>query len=227
MKRALMSLNYRLSSRSREIKFNLFWRLMVAHAGCTVLNLGAAPPHLSRVLLGEKDDSLVEQLVEQPEQDPRWRSLRVVGANMNQTDMQEYSKLYKDRGFRSVILDGCRLPFQDKSIDVVFSNAVIEHLTPENQQFMAREIMRVGRSWFVTTPNFWYPIEMHNKLPLLQFLPRSAQLLIQAKLGTWPVSDPLNLLSARQLMRLLPGSTVRKVRVTFFPETLIAYKGSD
>lgn len=222
MKRAAMRLNYRLSSRSREIKLNLFWNLMEPRPGCTVLNLGAAPPHLSRVLLGEDNSALIEQ----PEQDPRWRALRVLGGNLNRTDMQEYSRLYKSWGPSAVILDGCRLPFRDQGIDVVFSNAVIEHLTPNGQAAMAREIMRVGRSWFVTTPNFWYPIEMHNKLPLLQFLPRAAQLAIQKKLGTWPVSDPINLLSARQLMKLLPGSTVRKVQVTFFPETLIAYKSS-
>jgi hypothetical protein len=161
--------------------------------------------------------------LEQPEQDQRWSSLRVIGGNLNQRDMQEYHRIYKEQGFTAVILDGRRLPFADKSIDIVFSNAVIEHLTPEGQELMAREIMRVGRSWFVTTPNFWYPIELHNKLPFFQFLPRGLQVPIQKKLRTWPVSEPIHLLSARRLLRLLPGSLIRKVRVTFYPETLIAY----
>lgn len=217
-----MKLNYRLSSRSREIKLNMFWEVMKPQPGYTVLNLGATPPHLSRVLK-VKDQNLVEQ----PEQDPRWRLLRVVGANLNREDIQEYAQVYRKYGFSAVVLDGCRLPFSDKSIDIVFSNAVIEHLHPPDQELMAQEIMRVGRRWFVTTPNFWYPIEMHNKLPLLHFLPRKFQLAIQDNLHTWPVSEPINLLSTRQLLRLLPGSTLRKVCVTFFPETLVAYRTAN
>ena len=135
----------------------------------------------------------------------------------------EYSRTYRGRGFHAVILDGCRLPFADQSIDIVFSNAVIEHLEPEMQRKMADEIMRVGRSWFVTTPNFWYPIEMHNKLPFIHFLPTRVRLSIQRKLQTWPEGDPLSLLSATNLAALFPNSTILKVRVTFYPETLIAF----
>ncbi len=219
MKRSLMRLGYYLSSQSRSKKLDLFWSILSPRSGSTVLNLGAAPPHLGRELLGAGH----EERLEQPEQDRRWSSLRVIGGNLNQRDMQEYHRVYKEQGFAAVILDGCRLPFADQSIDIVFSNAVIEHLTPEGQELMAREIMRVGRSWFVTTPNFWYPIELHNKLPFFQFLPRRLQAPIQKKLKTWPVSDPIHLLSKRRLSRLFPGSLIRKVCVTFYPETLIAY----
>jgi SAM-dependent methyltransferase len=161
--------------------------------------------------------------IEQPEQDARWQSLRVVGCNLNREDMHGYRRAYRGRGFGAVIADGCRLPFPDRSFDVVFSNAVIEHLTPVGQQQMAREILRVGRSWFVTTPNFWYPIEMHHKLPLYQFLPGSWREGIRRKYRTWPDDEPITLLTGREFARLLPGSKVRKLRVTFFPETLIAF----
>ena len=40
-----------------------------------------------------------------------------------------------------------------------------------DQQKMAQEIMRVGRRWFVTTPNRWYPFEFHLRLPLVTWLP--------------------------------------------------------
>jgi hypothetical protein len=136
--------------------------------------------------------------------------------------MRGYSAAYKDLGFRALVADACRLPFADQSFDIVFSNAVIEHLTEEGQQLMANEIARVGRSWFVTTPNFWYPIEMHHKLPLFQFLPPRARNFLQLKLKTWPENEPINLLTARELEALLPGSTVSKLRVSFYPETLVA-----
>ena len=52
--------------------------------------------------------------------------------------------------------------FAERSIDVVFSNSVIEHLfTFENQRRMASEVQRVGKAFWVQTPNFWFPLEPH------------------------------------------------------------------
>jgi len=125
------------------------------------------------------------------------------------------------------VFDGCELPFPDKSFDLAFSNAVIEHILGEKRQAaFARAIMRVGKSWFVTTPNYWFPFESHYHLPFIQFLPRSLERVYNRLLGTHipkgEVQD-LALLSARQLRRLFPTSHLAKVRVTFWPETLVAY----
>jgi len=218
LKRHLLRWNYVLSSRSRQLKFDLFWSLMAPAPGTSVLNLGAAVAHLGRALTGENS------LLEQPEQDPRWRDLRVVGCNLWFGGMHQYHREHQAKGFHALVADGCCLPFGDKSFDIVFSNAVIEHLAAEDQKRMAKEISRVGRSWFVTTPNFWYPIEMHHKVPFFQFLPRSAQSFVQRKWRTWPEGEPINLLTASQLQNLLPGSSVLKPRVTFYPETLVAFR---
>lgn len=216
--RHLGALNYWLSSRSRQLKFDLFASLLKPPPGCSILNLGAAPPHLGGTLMGAASSR-----IEQPEQDARWRHFRVTGCNLNLADMRAFHRAYGGRGFAAVVADGCRLPFDDHSFDVVFSNAVIEHLTPQGQRQMAREIMRVGRSWFVTTPNFWFPIEMHHKIPLFQFFPLALQERIRRRYRTWPDGEPINLLTASEFRRLLPGSRIVKTRVTFFPETLIAY----
>ncbi len=181
--------------------------------------MGAAPPHLGVTLMDAESNSLIEQ----PEQDARWRSFRVVGCNLNPQNVYEYRQAHRGTGIEAVIADGCRLPFPDQSFDIVFSNAVIEHVVPEGQELMAREILRVGRGWFVTTPNFWYPIEMHHKLPLFQFLPRPWQERIRRKYHTWPDGEPIHLLTSRELSQLLPGSQILKTRITFFPETLIAF----
>ena len=90
--------------------------------------------------------------------------------------------LHDGAGFRShypdiayVSGDACALPFPDQAFDVVFSNAVIEHVGDvERQRQFVAEALRVGRRVFMTTPNRWFPIEVHTRLPLVHWLPRAA-----------------------------------------------------
>src|SRR5262245_29099709 len=70
---------------------------------------------------------------------------------------------------------GAPLPFPDRHFDVVFSNAVVEHVgSRASQAAFLREIARVGRGFFVTTPNRWFPVEHHTGVPLLHYLPARA-----------------------------------------------------
>ena len=60
--------------------------------------------------------------------------------------------------------DACALPFGDGAFDVVHSNAVIEHVGGrERQEAFVREAVRVSRRVFLTTPNRWFPIEVHTR----------------------------------------------------------------
>ena len=79
----------------------------------------------------------------------------------------------------SVVGDATKLPFEDKSFDIVFSNSVIEHLySYENQVKMASEASRVGKHYFIQTPNKHFFIEPRYLLPFFQYLPQSAKLWI-------------------------------------------------
>ena len=67
-----------------------------------------------------------------------------------------------DARFTWVWGDGRILPFRDQSFDIVFSNSVIEHVgDTSSQQRFAAEIARVGKAYWVQTPNRLFPIEPH------------------------------------------------------------------
>jgi len=194
-----------LHRKSREKKYWLLQQLLQPPPEARILNLGASGTGIG---LADQFESFY------PHHE------RVVGGGLSVADVFDYAKSFPR--VHAAVFDGCALPFGDKSFDVVFSNAVIEHLPDwEAQRRFAAEVKRVGRAWFVTTPNFWFPFEVHYRLPLVQFLSTPMQQRIGRVLGktTYPV---LNLLSRRQLRRLFPESRVIGCRVTFYPETLIA-----
>ena len=101
--------------------------------------------------------------------------------------------------------DACALPFGDDSFDVVFSNAVIEHVGDrERQRRFVEEALRVGRRVFVTTPNRMFPIEVHTRLPLVHWLPeRYAHRAYDLAGKGWAKENLL--LGPRDLRTLFPG----------------------
>lgn len=124
------------------------------------------------------------------------------------------------------------------AFDVVFSNSVIEHVGDlDDQRAMAREIQRVGRRWFVQTPNRYFPLEPHFLFPGFQFLSveARAQLLMRLRLGWYPrVPDPararevaasIRLLTEAELREMFPTSTIHRERFAGLTKSLIATDG--
>jgi SAM-dependent methyltransferase len=109
---------------------------------------------------------------------------------------------------RVLTADALALPFGDDTFDVVHSNAVIEHVGAAAAQarFLA-ELVRVGRSGFVSTPCRWFPVDSHTNLPVLHWLPRPAFLAALRRLRRLgPEEEWITwLLSARELRRLAPS----------------------
>jgi SAM-dependent methyltransferase len=100
--------------------------------------------------------------------------------------------------------DACALPFADGAFDLYFSNAVIEHVGgEERQRAFVREALRVAGRVFVTTPNRWFPLEVHTRLPFVHWLPEPAahRAYDLARKG-WAKEN--RLLGARELRRLFP-----------------------
>ena len=140
--------------------------------------------------------------------------------------------------FTSVIGDATDLgQYEDGEFDIVFSNSVIEHVGDfTNQKRMAQEIRRVGKRYFVQTPNFYFPIEPHFLFPGFQWLPVSVRiwLLAHFKLGWHPkVEDVIaareivqstRLLSKAEVIELFPDADIYQERIWLLTKSFIAYK---
>ncbi len=124
--------------------------------------------------------------------------------------------------------DGTALEYPDRSFDVAFSNSVIEHVPPGQQAAFASEIARVATSYFVQTPNYWFPIEPHWQLPLVQFLPVRARKALNRRFsfGFMPRGHfcEINLLSVRQMKRLFPDAEIHRERVAGLTKSIIAVR---
>jgi ubiquinone/menaquinone biosynthesis C-methylase UbiE len=138
--------------------------------------------------------------------------------------------------------DGRQLPFRDAAFDVVFSNSVIEHVgDAASQERFAREVARVGRAYWVQTPNRWFPVEQHLLTPLVHWLPRRWQRAILRRGTVWealthPTPDrrefyiehflnDVRLLSFRQVGSLFPGARIIRERFLGLTKSLIAWRG--
>jgi SAM-dependent methyltransferase len=127
------------------------------------------------------------------------------------------------------IVAHARLPFADGQFEIVFSNAVVEHAGSRDQQrFFVDEALRVGKRFFITTPNRWFPFEMHTALPFLHYLPAPVHRRVLAGIGFdyWATEDQLNLLDARSFRSLFDARhDVRMIdiRLAGFVSNLIAH----
>lgn len=122
-----------------------------------------------------------------------------------------------------------KLEFGDGTFDLVFCSAVLEHVgNKQKQRRFIAEILRVGKAFFLTTPNRWLPLDFHTLLPLLHWLPQSQHQQILSLLGKlfWASTDNLNLLSANRLRQHFPVSqlvAIEPARLFGWPSKLIGY----
>jgi len=118
--------------------------------------------------------------------------------------------------------DGCALDFEDGAFDVVYSNSVIEHVgSLERQRQFAAECARVGRSYYVQTPNRWFPVEPHLVTPFFHFLPRGWQSPLVRNFSLWGLVNRPDR-SARAWYEDVRLMTKREVRALFPDARIIA-----
>ena len=194
-----------ISIRSRRRKLALFLDEMRPDAATTVLDVG-----VDEVSLGEEGGqsgctthNLLEERYPWPER------LTALGLHDGARFRERYPRIAYVQG------DACALPFPDVSFDVVHSNAVIEHVGGrERQAAFVREALRVGRRVFLTTPNRWFPVEVHTRLPLVHWLPEPLAGRAYALTGkSWAREN--HLLGPADFRSLFPGTVeIRNLGMT-------------
>lgn len=170
-----------------------------------------------------------------------WRSMNFQTDDVRITLLNLEKQATSSKNIISVAGDARQMSgFPNQSFDAVFSNSVIEHLGDfHNQQKMAGEIRRIGRRYFVQTPNRGFPMEPHFLFPFFQFLPFPMRVWIAShyRVGWYcRPNDPaaakreveaIRLLNRREFQMLFPEAKFYRERFFGMTKSFIAYHGWD
>lgn len=188
----------RVSAWSRRRKLELFLRELRPTSETTVVDVGVTDT-------GGEDPygthNFFEALYPWPE--------RITAVSTQHLD--RFSEAFPQ--VQAVRADGRDLPFADGEFDVGFSNAVLEHVGGRSdRQAFVRELCRVARRVFLSTPNRWFPVDSHTLVPFAHWLPREPRERVYRTLRR-EQGIGVELLSARELLALFSaGARPRIVR---------------
>ena len=91
---------------------------------------------------------------------------------LSNQNLNKFNSRYKEiKIFKG---DGRKMNFKINEFDYVISTATIEHVGSfKNQVKFVEECFRVSKKkLFITTPNRFYPIDFHTRLPFIHWLPK-------------------------------------------------------
>jgi hypothetical protein len=139
---------------------------------------------------------------------------------------------------QTVVGDGTNmLEYGDGAFDMAHSNSVIEHVgLYRNMAAFAKETRRVGRAYYLQTPNFWFPLEPHYGLPFIHWLPEPTRLFLHSSVNlgfaerasSWDEAmarvDHTRIVSRRLLTNLFPDGTHATERFALMAKSLIVYR---
>ena len=149
------------------------------------------------------------------------------------TVLNLYEEQNKSPWAAYIVGDGCATGLPDQAFDIVFSNSVIEHVGDiQRQRQFAKECMRCGRSYFIQTPNKWFPVDPHTFMLFAHWLPQKifkkllplSPRFVFFKTDTGDMEDFANmrLLSKGDLRELFPGAEIIEEKFLGITKSLIA-----
>jgi len=135
--------------------------------------------------------------------------------------------------YRLIEADACKCGPLSETFDIVFSNALIEHVgNARRQQGLANFIRSAGDAFWVQTPAPLFPIEAHCDLPFWWFMPMDRR---RRQITTWNRGEHRFLAQqmastrpiwAKQLRQLFPDSKLMTEYFLGLPKSQIAYRPS-
>ena len=169
-----------------------------------------------------------------------WERMGFAGDEDNKITLLNLSKVeIHYPNFKGTVGDARNMrEFRDGEFNLVFSNSVIEHVGGyEDQKRMAKEVQRVGKRYFLQTPNFYFPFEPHFMFPFFQFFPLWLKvfMLRHFNLGWYTkiydkgqaikTANSIRLLKKQELMELFPEATIHEEKFCGLTYSFIIYKG--
>lgn len=137
----------------------------------------------------------------------------------------------------TVVGDGTQMPeFADGAFDLTHSNSVIEHVgLYRDMTGLAQETARVGKAYYLQTPNFWFPLEPHYGVPFFHWLPEPTRTWCHANMNVGFAKkcdfsealtriDHTRIVSRRLLRHLLPDGKQESERFFGLTKSLIVYR---
>lgn len=192
-----MSLEVAISRANRSRKLQRFMDLMKPAPTTSILDVGFADHEYSPV------HNYLEKYYPYPEQ------ITALGID----EPLEFSRRYPQ--VRAVRYPGRVFPFDDGQFDICWSNAVLEHVGDHQAQIdFLREIRRTCRHAFITTPNRFFPVEVHTKLPFIHWLPKPLfDRCLHLTGNAWAAGDYMRLLSQADIRKLLRDTGIRNCQI--------------
>tara|TARA_Y100001958_G_C21207673_1_gene533622 strand:- start:443 stop:1117 length:675 start_codon:yes stop_codon:yes gene_type:complete len=147
------------------------------------------------------------------------------------TDQLIEDDFFKNKVQASITSDLQSAQVDQLKSDICFSSATIEHVgCRNNQKKMVENMINLSKKYIIiTTPNKFYPIEFHTKLPLLHFLPKIIYKSILKLTGYsyFAKIENLNPLSINDLSKILKMFSnikfkIIKIKLFGFTSNLVA-----
>lgn len=187
----------RISGSNRRKKYKLFLEKIAPSESDKILDVGFNNIEYSDV------DNFLEKTY------PYQTNITALGIDDDSSFKQKYPMV------ESNIYDGKIFPFSDNHFDIGWSNAVIEHVGSEAAQILfLKELKRTCKKIYFTTPNRYFPFEVHTRYPLIHWLPkRIFDKILQYTPKKWAAGDYMNLLSRKKIEHILSEAGIKHYQI--------------